>query len=107
MARRQFPATVARSNGSPVLSRWTDAFGTPRGVSARTRAALIASMRARAPRRRGGLDPIILGRRGAALPAGSELVLEDGTDLGWMPRVPQDVPFGYHCLRSNRGEQLL
>jgi 4-alpha-glucanotransferase len=107
MARRQSPATVAGSNDSPVLSRWTDAYGTPRGVSARTRAALLAAMRGRAPSRRGGLDPIILGRRGAALPAGSELILEDGTDLGWVLRVPHDAPFGYHRLTSNRGEQLL
>jgi len=107
MARRQSPATVGGSHDSPVLSRWTDAFGTPRGVSARTRAALLAAMRDRAPGRRGGLDPIILGRRGAALPGGSQLVLEDGTQLGHLARVPQDVPFGYHRLRSNRGEQLL
>ena len=107
MARRQSPATVAGSNDSLVLSSWTDAFGAPRRVSVRTRTALIAAMRARARGRRHGLDPIILGRRGTALPASSELVLEDGTDLGRLPRIPPDAPFGYHRVRSDRGEQLL
>ena len=107
MHRRQPPATAAASKQSLVLSSWTDAFGAPRGVSARTRAALVIALRGRGRDRLRELEPIVLGRRGETLPVGNQLVLEDGTDLGRVQRVPQDVPFGYHRLGSNRGEQLL
>jgi len=107
MAHRQTRATTAGSNDSPVLSRWTDAFGVSRRVSPRTRAALLAAMRGWEQARRRGLEPIALGRRGDTVPAGSEVDLEDGTELGEVARLPADVPFGYHRLRSNRGEQVL
>jgi 4-alpha-glucanotransferase len=76
-------------------------------VSATTRSALQAAMggRARGPRRRP--EPIILGRRGDPLPLRGELTLEDGTELGHAARIPSDLPFGYHRLRTDGGEQLL
>jgi 4-alpha-glucanotransferase len=77
-----------------------------RGVSRRTSAALRDILR-RPPGRRRDAKPIVLGRRGDALPAGSELVLEDGTELGARTWIPQDMPFGYHHLRSGRHDQLL
>jgi 4-alpha-glucanotransferase len=90
-----------------VLSTWTDAFGTQRRVAPATRTALVAAMRGRAPVRRGEPEPILLARHGDSLPGGSELVLEDGTELGRMARIPADLPFGYHRLKASRGVQLL
>ena len=52
-------------------------------------------------------DPVRVARRGAPLPAGAELVLEDGTALGALDAVPPDVPHGYHHLETDAGRQLL
>jgi 4-alpha-glucanotransferase len=100
MPRRPAPS-------ASILSTWTDAFGKQRRVPPATRAALVAAMQAGLEGRPGGLEPIVLGQRGDALSGGRDLVLEDGTDLGHVSRIPPDVPFGYHRLRAARGEQLL
>jgi 4-alpha-glucanotransferase len=52
-------------------------------------------------------DPVRVARRGAPLPAGAELVLEDGTSLGRLDAVPIDAPHGYHHLQTDAGPQLL
>lgn len=96
-----------RAWSSPILSTWTDAFGTQRRVTPATRAALIAAMRGGEPIGRTGPAPIILARRGDSLPRGGELVLEDGTELGRESRIPADLPYGYHRIRTNRRDQLL
>ena len=108
MARTRPPGNAPAPDApSPILSRWTDAFGAERMVSAATRAALRDALRERPGRRRREPDPIVLGRPGDLLAGRRELVLEDGTSLGSISRIPRDVPFGYHLLRSDRAEQLL
>jgi len=98
--------TRARGDGAPIQIRWKDAFGNERRVSSRSSTAVHGAL-ARSAKGRGQPDPIVLGHRGARLPAGRRLVLEDGTDLGTVARIPRDVPFGYHLLQSERHEQLL
>src|SRR5437762_2929702 len=89
-----------------ILTRWTDAFGRGRVVSARTRTALCAAMGGD-PRAHREPGPVLVRHHGDPLPPGRELVLEDGTQVGRLARVPFDLPYGYHRLRSNRHEQLL
>ena len=108
MARSRPPGNVPASDArSPILSPWTDAFGADRTINAGTRAALRDALRVPPGGRRRDPDPIVLGRLGGPLPGHRELVLEDGTSCGTVSRIPRDVPFGYHLLRSDRAEQLL
>ena len=108
MARSRSPGNVPASDArSPILSPWTDAFGADRTINAGTRAALRDALRVPPGGRRRDPDPIVLGRLGGPLPGRRELVLEDGTSCGTVSRIPRDVPFGYHLLRSDRAEQLL
>src|SRR5947207_3558242 len=89
-----------------ILTRWTDAFGRERTISARTGAALRGAMEGD-PRARREPEPVVVRHRGDPLPPLRELVLEDGTQLGRLAQLPSDLPYGYHRLRSNRHEQLL
>ena len=57
--------------------------------------------------RGGAEDPVLVARRGARLPRPGELTLEDGTPLGWVDRLPRDLPTGYHRLGTDAGEALL
>jgi len=86
---------------------WIDAFGIRRRISPETRRQVRAAMRlpARADLRRP--DPIRLARAGDRLPAPAELILEDGTELGIVERLPPDLPIGYHRLRAPAAETLL
>jgi 4-alpha-glucanotransferase len=89
-----------------IETRWLDAFGEQRRVDPDVRAAIRAAIRldaAGSP----PLDPVRLAAPGEALPAGAELALEDGTVRGPLERLPRDVPFGYHRLQQQHGEQLL
>jgi 4-alpha-glucanotransferase len=90
-----------------VLPVWTDAFGVERVISASTRDAVRAAMRLSARDRRARRDPILLARPGQPLAEPGELVLEDGTQLGMLGRLPRDLPFGYHRLVTAPGEQLV
>ena len=99
-------ATAHEAPGS-IQTAWTDAFGVRRTVGVRTRRKLRVALRGHSSRRSALPDPVVVGRRGEPLPAGPELVLEDGTLLGRVARIPADVPYGYHLLRSERHEQLL
>src|SRR5205814_1852424 len=89
-----------------ILTRWTDAFGRERTISARTRAALRGAMEGD-PRARREPEPVVVRHRGDPMPPLRELVLEDGTQLGRLAQLPSDLPYGYHRLRSDRHEQLL
>ena len=46
-------------------------------------------------------------RAGDRAPLPGELVLEDGSSLGRVERLPQDLPFGYHRLLGDDEELLL
>lgn len=52
-------------------------------------------------------DPVRLVRGGDRLHAPGQVTLEDGSDLGTIERLPGDLPFGYHRLATDAGEQLL
>jgi len=90
-----------------MLPVWTDVFGVTRRISPETRRRVRAAMRLPA---RGGEtrpDPIRLGRAGDLLPSPAELILEDGTELGMIGRLPPDLPIGYHRLLAAGAETLL
>jgi 4-alpha-glucanotransferase len=53
-------------------------------------------------------DPVRLVRRPREpVEPAAELVLEDGTSLGTVQRLPPQLPHGYHRLRRRSGDQLL
>ncbi|HET7520445.1 MAG TPA: 4-alpha-glucanotransferase [Candidatus Limnocylindria bacterium] len=56
---------------------------------------------------RGEQEPVRLGQPGERLPAAATLVTEEGDELGAVTTLPRDLPFGYHRLVSDDGEQLL
>ncbi len=96
-----------------VLPRYTDAFGREATVGEDVRRAVLRAMGvppAARDARRGpspDLEPIAVRAPGDPLPAAAELVLEDGTSLGTVTRLPPDLPFGYHHLLHDRHDQLL
>jgi 4-alpha-glucanotransferase len=92
---------------SPIEFRWIDAWRRPRTTSPAAGAAVLASMGLEPGEMRRAEDAVLVSAPGAALPAAGELVLEDGSALGRVDRVPRDVPFGYHRLRGDRAEQVL
>ena len=95
------------SAGPLVDEAYTDAFGRRRTIAPEVLVGVRAAM---------GLEPgdaeprdsgVTVAHRGDRLPAGVELVLEDGTSLGRVDRVPRDVPHGYHRLVGPHGADLL
>jgi 4-alpha-glucanotransferase len=51
-------------------------------------------------------SPVRLVAAGEPLPGTGELILEDGTALGALDRLPADLPYGYHRLVGD-GDALL
>jgi 4-alpha-glucanotransferase len=90
--------------GAPIEARWIDAWRRPRTTPRAARDAVLASMALVPGELRRAEHAVHVCAPGALLPAPGELVLEDGTDLGRVERVPRDVPFGYHRLRDERGQ---
>ncbi|HYM52839.1 MAG TPA: 4-alpha-glucanotransferase [Candidatus Dormibacteraeota bacterium] len=92
-----------------VMDTYVDAWGIRRSVPASAREAVLAAMGLdpAAPPPSGMMEPVRLGRPGQALAPEAELVLEDGTTLGRVDRLPRDLPFGYHRLRREGEDQLL
>ena len=94
-------------SGSLVDDTYIDAFRERRRIEPDVRAAVMAAM---------GLDPgdeptagehVAVVRRGSRLPFRGEVVLEDGTALGGIERMPSDAPFGYHRLVAEGGAERL
>jgi 4-alpha-glucanotransferase len=90
-----------------IVADWTDAWGSRRRVSAETRAALAAAMGGEARAAEPVLDPVRLVQGGDLVGGHGELTLEDGSDLGLIDLLPSDLPYGYHRLATDLGEQLL
>jgi 4-alpha-glucanotransferase len=95
-----------------VPERYVDAFDREARVDPAARRAVLRAMGldpnrgARAAR--GDPGPVAVGAAGAVLASPAELVLEDGTSLGTVARLPRDLPYGYHhLLRSGRDQLLL
>ncbi|MDP9467899.1 MAG: 4-alpha-glucanotransferase [Chloroflexota bacterium] len=91
-----------------IVAGWTDAWGRHRAVSDQTHDLLSAAMgdepaAPSTPAR----DPVRLVRGGDPLDAPGHVLLEDGSDLGTIERLPPDLPLGYHRLTTDAGEQLL
>ena len=96
-------------SGDLVEAEYVDAFRVRRRVP---RAHLNAVLRAMGidPRARHGIadEPVrLVRRRRERVAPPAELVLEDGTSLGTVHRLPLDLPHGYHQLRRDDGAQLL
>jgi 4-alpha-glucanotransferase len=87
-----------------IEEEYRDAFGARRRVPPDVRER-IATLLGDEPAR--DLEPVAVVRPGAALRVPGEVTLEDGTELGFAERLPQDAPFGYHRLRVGGEEQLL
>ncbi|MCA1588024.1 MAG: 4-alpha-glucanotransferase [Chloroflexi bacterium] len=90
-----------------VPDEYTDAYGRRRPIDPEARRAVLAAMGIDITDRDRGRNPVAVARRGERLPAGGEVVLEDGTTLGYREEVPADVPYGYHRFHSDGHEQLL
>jgi 4-alpha-glucanotransferase len=85
-----------------IRASYRDAFSRRRRVSPRVMRAVAEAMGVdeASP---GAPDSVRIGQAGGALERPAELVLEDGTTLGAVDRLPPDLPHGYHRL----GDQLL
>jgi 4-alpha-glucanotransferase len=91
-----------------VEPTYRDAFGKRRLVSDEVQRRLHQAMGLddeMSPE--GGIDPVAVARPGAPLARAGEVTLEDGTPLGHRAALPRDVPFGYHRLATDAGDQLL
>ena len=88
-----------------VDETYVDAYGRRRAVEPEVRRAVLAAMgREDDP----GRPQVAVVRRGAPLPAGGSVILEDGASLGRIAALPDDVPYGYHQLQRDDGiDQLL
>jgi 4-alpha-glucanotransferase len=87
-----------------IVPGFRDAFGRDHEVDPAVLETIAATM-GEPPD--AAFDPVRVARRGATLPPGGELVLEDGTSLGSPGAVPPDAPYGYHRLQTDAGAQLL
>ncbi len=92
-----------------VVDRYTDAFGRETPIDPVVRRAVLDAMGPDAGRatQAAAPEPVRLATPGERLPEPGELVLEDGTSLGTVERLPEDLPHGYHLLRRDNSEQLL
>jgi 4-alpha-glucanotransferase len=90
-----------------VPDAFVDAYGERRTIAPEVRAAVLAAMGLEPREEPGGPDPVAVVRRGSALPEPGVVVLEDGTGLGRLERLPRDVPFGYHDLVRDDGSRRM
>jgi 4-alpha-glucanotransferase len=95
------------SGSSPVETHWLDAWRRPRTTSPAARAAVLDSMGLESGELERGADAVLVTAPGAKLPGPGELVREDGASLGDVRALPRDLPFGYHRLQRDSGQQLL
>jgi 4-alpha-glucanotransferase len=98
----------AAPSRDPILRTYVDAFGVRRAVVSEAVAAVRRAMGIEV----GGSDaqawdPVRVAQAGAPVDPPAEIVLEDGTALGVVHRLPRDLPHGYHRLLRAGGEQLL
>jgi 4-alpha-glucanotransferase len=93
-----------------VEAEYVDAFRVRRRVPRTHRDAVVRAMGLdpNAAGEAGAPEPVRLVRRAAeAVSPPAALVLEDGTALGSINRLPRDLPHGYHRLERDDGSQLL
>jgi 4-alpha-glucanotransferase len=100
---------VRRSD--PVEREYVDAFRIRRTIGPARLRGVLAAM-GLAPGEDGlgqGMpDPVRVSRReGERVAPPAELVLEDGSSLGVVRRLPAGLPHGYHTLLRDAGRQLL
>jgi len=101
---------VTGAHRPPVEETYVDAFRRRRAIAPEHRRAVLLAMGLDpdAPLDETAPDPVRLLRRpGERVEPAAELVLEDGTSCGVVRRLPRDLPFGYHRLRSDSRDQLL
>jgi 4-alpha-glucanotransferase len=89
-----------------IQEGYHDTRGQWRSLSPEARAAIAAAMGVDDGAAAGAeADPVRVAPAGQPwpLPAGHEVVLEDGTRLGALAELPPDVPAGYHALHPPDG----
>ncbi len=85
-----------------IIDSFTDGTGQYRAVSPVARAALLAAMGVESEEdlvQRDDRVLIVYEGDEVELDGTAELVLEDGTSLGYVQTLPNDLPLGYHALR--------
>ena len=97
--------TPGTDEGSIVADAYTDAYGRRQAIDPEVREAVRVAMGIGIQPPHG--DPVAIARRGETLATGGELILEDGTELGRVERLPPDLPYGYHRLLRDGHDQLL
>ena len=91
-----------------VAAEYVDAFDRRRAITPAARAAVLAAMGLGPDEEPPDVPSVALVPRGAPLPSGGDLELEDGTPLGSVDAMPSDAPYGYHRLgRDDGAEQLV
>ena len=91
--------------GALVESSYVDAFRVRRTVAPSARAAVLDAL---GPAVAPAVEPVrVVRRRAERVEPPAELILEDGSSLGRVERLPRDLPYGYHRLARDAGEQLL
>ncbi|MGZ8475223.1 MAG: 4-alpha-glucanotransferase [Candidatus Limnocylindria bacterium] len=99
--------TAGLDVGSTVADVYIDAYGRRQLIDPGVREAVRVAMGIADDGPDPGREPVAIARRGDALPTRGDLVLEDGTELGAVERLPSDLPYGYHRLLRGDDEQLL
>lgn len=91
-------------SSSLVGETYTDAFGRERAIAPDVR----DTIRAAVGPEESSSEAVAIVRPGARLPSAGEVILEDGSTLGYSESMPADAPYGYHRLaRDDGGEQLI
>jgi 4-alpha-glucanotransferase len=90
-----------------VEPTFVDAFGAEQRISPEILRGVEAAMGGAQGDEAADDDAVVIVRPGGILPDAGEVVLEDGTELGMLDRLPPDVPYGYHRLLGPAGRRLL
>ena len=97
---------AARARAWGITAAFRDAQGQSRRTSAETMQALLAAMGADGPQPSTEDYPLVVrGGRSHSLAAPAQVTTEDGRVLFAEPRIPADLPCGYHMLHTRDDKQ--
>jgi 4-alpha-glucanotransferase len=89
-----------------IVRRFRSTTGEWRAITPDIERGILDAMQV-APGEPRPASPVRLVAAGEPLPGTGELILEDGTALGALDRLPADLPYGYHRLVGDGDDLLL